>query len=120
MNSPPVRAALDRVLAERPGIGAAYLFPSPADPNRPIRYELASVWLQKAEKLAGLPKQEGSLWHAYRRKWATELKHKPDVDVAAAGGWKETSSLKRCYQQADEATMLDVVLGRGELREQKA
>ena len=47
--SPQVRAALDRVLLERPGIGAAYLFPSPVDRNKPIRYELASAWLLKAE-----------------------------------------------------------------------
>ena len=74
----------------------------------------------KAEKLAEIPKQDGSLWHACRRKWATERKHLPDVDVAAAGGWKETTSLKRCYQQSAEATMLDVVLGGGELRERRA
>jgi integrase len=118
--SPQVRAAIDRVLAERPGIGAAPLFPSPIDPEAPIRYELASAWLIEAERLAGVKKHEGSLWHAYRRKWATERKRMPDVDVAAAGGWKETSSLKGCYQQADEATMLEVVLGGGELRERKA
>ncbi len=117
--SPVVRAAIDRVLAERLGIGEACLFPSPIHPNQPIRYELASDWLLKAEKLAGVPKQEGSLWHAYRRKWATERKHLPDVDVAAAGGWRETDSLKRCYQQADQATMLEVVLSGGQLRESK-
>ncbi len=50
---------------------------------------------------------------------ATERKHLPDVDVAAAGGWTETSSLKRCYQQADEATMLEVVLSGGQLRESR-
>jgi hypothetical protein len=37
--------------------------------------------------------------------------------VAVAGGWKETTSLKRAYQQADQQTMLKVVLGAGELRE---
>jgi len=86
----------------------------------PVRYERASNWLLRGEKLARVGKQDGSLWHAYRRKWATERKHLPDVDVAAAGGWKETTSLKGCYQQVDEATMLDVVLGGGELRERKA
>ncbi len=25
-------------------------------------------------------------------------KHMPDVDVAAAGGWKETTGTKRAYQ----------------------
>ncbi len=52
-------------------------------------------------------------------KVATERKHLPDVDVAAAGGWKDTESLRKCYQQTDEATMLEVVLSAGELREQQ-
>jgi hypothetical protein len=60
------------------------------------------------------------LWHPYRRKWATERKHMPDVDVAAAGGWAELTSLKRAYQQADQGTMLQVVQGAGELRERQA
>jgi hypothetical protein len=71
--------------------------------------EVAGAWLIKAEQLAGVEKQEGSLWHAYRRGWATARKHMPDVDVAAAGGWSDLSSLKRCYQHADEATMFAVV-----------
>ena len=96
------------------------MFPSPIDPSKPIRYELASAWLLKAEEKAKLAKQDGTFWHGYRRKWVTERKHLPDVDVAAAGGWKETTSLKRCYQQADEQTMLQVVLNAGELREREA
>ena len=44
----------------------------------------------------------------------------PDVDVAAAGGWKETTSLKRAYQQADQDTTLKVVMGAGKLRERQA
>ena len=61
--------------------------------------------------------QHGSLWHAYRRKWATERKHLPDIDVAEAGGWADTQALKRSYQQADADTMLEVVVGASELRE---
>ncbi len=70
----------------------------------------------RAEKLAGLEPQKGSLWHAYRRKWGSERKHWPDVDVAAAGGWRDTASLKIAYQQANGDTILRVVLGGGELR----
>ena len=73
--SPPVRAALDRILAERPGIGAAPLFPSPGDPTKPMTRHLADKWLRKAERLAGLEPLKGSLWHAYRRKWGSERKH---------------------------------------------
>ena len=47
----------------------------------------------------------------------TERKHLPDLDVAAAGGWKDIQSLKSAYQQADTETMLRVVLKADELRE---
>ena len=117
---PTVRAALERILRERPGLGAAYLFPSPADPAVPITKDRASLWLLEAERLAGLPKLRGGIWHPYRRKWATVRKHLPLTDVAAAGGWKNTETLLRCYQQPDEGTMLRVVLEGGELRERKA
>ena len=43
----------------------------------------------------------------------------PTVDVAAAGGWRSLEALQRCYQMADEETMLAVVMGGGELREMK-
>jgi integrase len=115
--NPTVRAALDRILRERPGIGSAPLFPSPKDPGKPMTRHLADKWLRKAERLAGLKPQERSLWHAYRRKWATERKGMPDADVAAAGGWKNTMSLKTAYQQADDETILRVVLEAGELRD---
>src|SRR3954452_16506251 len=72
--SPRVRAALDRILRERPGIGAAYLFPCPTDPSRPVQYERVRHWLVVAEKLAKLPKQRGTSFHAYRRAWATARK----------------------------------------------
>ena len=114
---PAVRAALDRIRKDRPGIGAAPLFPSPEDREQPMTRHLADKWLRAGEKLAGVEPHKGSLWHAYRRKWATERKHLPDVDVAAAGGWKSTKALKDSYQQADPETMLNVVLGGGELRE---
>jgi integrase len=116
--SPEVRVALDRILAERPAIGQVPLFPSARDSTKPITRYLAAAWLREAEKLANLPKQKGTLWHAYRRTWATERKPFPDADVAAAGGWKSVASLK-LYQQPDAATMLAVVLGGGELREIK-
>ena len=84
--SPSVRHALDQVLRDRPGIGSAPLFPKPTDRALPLTTDLASKWLMEGEKLAGLQTQKGSRWHAYRRKWVTERKHLPDVDVAAAGG----------------------------------
>jgi hypothetical protein len=118
--TPTVRAAVDRVLRERPGIGTALMFPSPADPSAPVSKDLASEWLLEAEALATLPKLKGGVWHPYRRKWATARKHHPLKDVAAAGGWKSEETLLRCYQQPDGATMLNVVLDGAELRQRKA
>jgi integrase len=66
-------------------------------------------WLSEAEELAGVPPLKGGSWHPYRRKWATERKHLPLVDVAAAGGWKGTQMLLKCYQQPDPDTILSVM-----------
>ncbi len=116
---PDVRSAIDQILRERPGLGSAPLLPSPNDPQKPISRHLARAWLQQAERLADLEPQQGSLWHAFRRKWATERKHLPDVDVAAAGGWRGVETLKLAYQQADTETMEQVVLEPKRLREAK-
>lgn len=65
--------------------------------------------LTVAEQKAELPKLDGSLWHAYRRKWAIERKHLPLKDVAAAGGWRDVNTLLEIYQQADEESVLAVM-----------
>ena len=96
---PTVRSALDRVLRERPGIGAAPLFPTPGDNTRPLTRHLVDKWLREGEKLAGVEPQKGSLWHAYRRKWATERKHLPVQDVASVGGWKCKAVVLDIYSQ---------------------
>jgi hypothetical protein len=64
---------------------------------------------RQAETEAQLPKLDGALWHAYRRKWATERKHLPLKDVAAAGGWVDVETLLRSYQQPDKGTLLAVM-----------
>lgn len=118
--SKETRTALERQLRRCPGIGAAPLFPSPRDPSKPIARYLADKWLLEAEDLAKVLKLSGSLWHCYRRMWASERKGLPDVDVAAAGGWSSLTALKTIYQQPDDATLFRVVTGNAELREAKA
>ena len=41
---------------------------------------------------------------SYRRLFASERKHLPDVDLMRAGGWRDLATMKRSYQQADPAT----------------
>jgi len=49
------------------------------------------------------------MWHPYRRKWATEHKHHPLKDVAAAGGWSDVDTLLNVYQQPDPQTLRAVM-----------
>lgn len=114
--NPPARAALEEWLAERPVVGRAYLFPAPTDPEKPVDRYLAARWLQSAEKLAGLEPLDGTLWHAYRRMFAMELKHLPVQDVAFLGGWTSVETVMQIYQQHDTGTVLRALTERRELR----
>ena len=93
------------------------VFAAPQSKEGIMDRHLFDKWLSEAEKAAGLPKLDGSLWHAYRRKWATERKHLNPRDVAAAGGWKDVTTLLEVYQQADEASVLAVMSTPQKLRE---
>jgi hypothetical protein len=70
-----------------------------------------------AERKAGLPKLRGGAWHPYRRKWATERKHLPITDVAAAGGWADVQTLIDCYQQPTNDALLTVMSEERKLRD---
>jgi integrase len=113
---PVPQSVLDELRAFQRTIGSVggFVFAKPNEPDKPeeplSRHELASM-LRKAEEHARLPKLEGSLWHAYRRLWATERKHLPVADVAAAGGWRGPSTLLTCYQQATPDAMRIVMTG---------
>jgi len=116
-----VREAVDRQLARRAEDEfmqtSPYLFPSPKDLGKPVRYELASAWLLEAERLGELEKQKGGLWHPYRRRWATERKHFPLKDVAECGGWEDIETLVKCYTAPDFQTMIEVVSSPNPLKE---
>ena len=92
-----------------PRLGDVPLFPAPNHAEKPMRRDVAARWLLKAERLAELPRLVGGVWHPYRRLWATERKQYSDIDVAAAGGWKDVKALKLSYQQTDPASVLRVV-----------
>jgi integrase len=112
---PVARAALEeltRFRAVYPGVGQAQVFPHPSRRRHregAATRHLAAYWLKRAYELSRATKPDGSLWHAFRRLWATERKALPVKDVAAAGGWKDVTTLINCYQQPDEATLRSVV-----------
>jgi integrase len=111
--SPEARAELDAYLRRRPRLGDVPLFPAPRDESKAIRRETAAAWLLKAEKLAKVPKLTGGVFHPFRRLFASERRHLPDLDVAAAAGWKDPQTMKRSYQQADAAGVLSAVRNTG-------
>jgi integrase len=114
--TPEVRAELERFRREWLLVGDALFFPAPNNPAKPVKVEIASDWLRRAEKLAGLDPLSGGIWHPFRRRWATERKHMSPKDVAAVGGWTDTQTLQKCYQVADEETMEAVVMQPKRLR----
>lgn len=90
-------------------IGEAHVFPSPRNEGTPVSENLVRDWWQKLERLAGIARIEGRGWHSIRRKFATDLKGSPIVDVASLGGWKDTSTIQRSYQHSDSDTMRHIV-----------
>lgn len=117
------RAAIERILTERPGIGDRPVFPSPRSKpgqEKAISRHLARDWLERAEDLAGVEHMDGGDFHPYRRAWATSRKHLPEADVMHVGGWTDRRSLQLSYQKADEETILAVVNEPRKLVEKKA
>ncbi len=117
--SAPARKALDQILRRNPAIGDRPLFPSPRNGNRSWNRWHARDLLERAEELAKLEPLDGSDFHAYRRKWATERKHLPDADVMAAGGWTDPRSLKEAYQHVDDGHCSQSSVKTRKLREAK-
>jgi hypothetical protein len=98
-----------RAFRRRVGALGGYVFSAKQDANAPMDRHLFDKWLVHAERRAELPKLRGGAWHPYRRKWATERKHLPITDVAAAGGWTDVQTLLDCYQQPTNDALLAVM-----------
>jgi len=84
------------------GIGDAWVFPSPRWPDRVLSRNMLDRWLKEAQKRARL---EPLGWHSLRRKFASELKDIPLVDLCALGGWKDPKTILTCYQMPDQDLM---------------
>jgi len=106
---PPLIAELKSFRLKLGGAFGGLMFPSHSNPSKPLSRDAFGHWLRDAEEQARLPKLDGSLWHAYRRAWATARKGLSVKDVAHAGGWSDTTTLINCYQQADDETLLEVM-----------
>jgi integrase len=108
---------LDGILRQRPGIGDVPVFPSPADASQPIDRYRIDRWLRQAEEFAEVEHLSGTCWHAYRRKWGSEMAYEAPTVVAKLGGWKRVETMQRAYQKANLEMQADVLSRRREYRE---
>jgi len=107
--SQAARTEIERYLVINPRAGDVPLFPSVRAASKAVTRRLAEKWLVEAERRAGQPKLRGGIFHPYRRLWATERKHLPDIDVAEGGGWTGTKAMKLAYQSATPAGVLAAI-----------
>jgi integrase len=111
--SKTARVALDVYFARYPRIGDTPLFPGRGKERvwteSPVRKEIAGYWLARAEKFAKLPKLARGGYRPFRRLFASERRHLPAQDVAAAGGWRSLKVMQSAYQHADAAGVLSVI-----------
>jgi integrase len=111
--SKAARAALDAYMARYPRVGRVPLFPGRGKQreftDQAIKKEIAAYWLARAEQLAELPKLARGGFHPFRRLFASERRHLPAQDVAAAGGWRSLEVMQQAYQHADAAGLQRVL-----------
>jgi integrase len=106
--TPMTKAAQQTVEVARrkaPGIGDAAVLPGVSQRAKAISTDLARDWLQKAQVLAKLPPERGRGWHAFRRNFASELRHVGLRDLCDLGGWKDPMTVVKCYQRPSEDAM---------------
>ena len=93
-----------------------WIFPSPTNPEQPIRRDLLRDWWRKLEAASKIERIPGRGWHSLRRKFATDLKAEPMADVQALGGWKDPNTILKCYMKSDVEAMQSALTRRSERR----
>ena len=106
------RQAVEDARRQAPGIGDAPILPGVKQRAKPVGTDLARDWLQKAQVLAKLPPERGRGWHAFRRNFASELRHVGLRDLCDLGGWKDPMTVVKCYQRPSEDAMRAAQAGR--------
>ncbi|MGD2070956.1 MAG: hypothetical protein PVI57_19965 [Gemmatimonadota bacterium] len=58
---------------------------------------------------AKLEPRKGRGWHSLRRRFASDLMHKPLKVPCELGGWKTERTVFECYQHADEEQLREAL-----------
>ena len=109
-------AALEEARRMGTGTGDAPVLPSPSDAARCMSHDCAFKWWKKAQTLAGLEPKRGRGWHSLRRKFASDLMDTPLKVLCELGGWKDATTVLRCYQRPDAGQLRTALEGRPRVR----
>ena len=109
-------AALEEARRMGAGTGNAPVLPSPGDAARCVSRVRAFRWWKKAQTLAGLDPKPGRGWHSLRRKFASDLMDTPLKVLCELGGWKDATTVLRCYQRPDAGQLRTAPEGRRRVR----
>ncbi|MSR01210.1 MAG: site-specific integrase [Gemmatimonadetes bacterium] len=105
----PLTEAASAILKEArqvtQGIGKSPVIPAPRDSAKAVSRHLARDWMQRAQMAAGFTPESGRGWHAFRRKFASELCDAGLRVICDLGGWKEPMTVVKCYQHTTEEEM---------------
>jgi integrase len=110
--SSEAREALEYARSNNPGVGNAPIIPATKDPSMPMGQWVARDLWRKAERFVGLERKPGRGWHSLRRRFASELMHKPLKVVCDLGGWRDFETVLRCYQHPDEVELREALADR--------
>ena len=109
-------AALEHARRMSLGTGNAPVLPAPSDAARCLTRFRTFRWWKKAQTLAGLEPKRGRGWHSLRRKFASDLMDTPLKVLCELGGWKDATTVLRCYQRPDAGQLRTALEGRPRVR----
>ncbi len=109
-------AALEEARRMSLGTGNAPVLPAPSDAARCLTRFRTFRWWKKAQTLAGLEPKRGRGWHSLRRKFASDLMDAPLKVLCELGGWKDATTVLRCYQRPDAGQLRTALEGRPRVR----
>lgn len=89
---------------------AGLVFPGVSDAIA-IRSDWMGELLGRAERLAQLPPLSGSLFHAYRRRFATAREHMPFNRVMELMGITDAKVFRECYCRTSSESLREALAG---------
>jgi hypothetical protein len=69
-------------------------------------------WWGELERRGGVTHRAGLGWHSLRRRFVTDLRAAPLVDLCRASGWRSPQMVLTVYAQPEDEAVRSLLLGR--------